>query len=172
VANADQIELDRSGESALQQAASWARRLLVTRRAFLASVVSHEAWAETYERVLYFIERRRLSLKTAPGGSGPIGEPPDPQSADPWLANPASVEADTRTVTACRRCGGSGSATALCVGGTTRASCPYCFGGSTIARQKGRLLKQCPHCRGTGTRKCTSCRGAGLDVRRAMPPAA
>jgi len=88
VANADHIALDPSGESALRQAASWARRFLITQRAFLASVVSHEAWTETYERVLYSIERRRLFLKTAPGGGGPIGEPPDPRSADPWLANP------------------------------------------------------------------------------------
>jgi hypothetical protein len=159
VANADHIELDPNGESALRQAASWARRLLMTRKAFRASVISHEARIENYERVLYSIEKRRLALRTAPGRNGRLGEPPDPSSVDPWLANPTSVEADTRTVTTCGRCGGSGQCHCSECGGSTRASCPYCFGGSTIARQKGRLLKQCPHCRGTGTRKCTSCRG-------------
>lgn len=38
--------LDSRGESALRQAASRAYRLLISRRAFVASVVSHEAWME------------------------------------------------------------------------------------------------------------------------------
>ena len=42
--------------------------------------------------------------------------------------------------------------------GSTYARCSHCFGGQVFSRQKGRVFKNCPYCRGRGTQKCKSCR--------------
>ena len=58
---------DPSAAAALASAARRARRCLVSRRMFRASVTNHEVVAETYDRVLYNIERRQLIVRKIPG---------------------------------------------------------------------------------------------------------
>ncbi len=130
---------------------------------FRASVTGHEVVAETYDRVLYNIEHRRLVVRSVPGGHGPLRPLPTPAGFDPWRVNPDTVENDTRAVGACPSCQGTGEVACPRCGGSTWASCPHCIGGKVFAQRKGRLFKNCPYCRGRGTQKCTSCRAGRVE---------
>jgi hypothetical protein len=150
---------DPSAAAALASAARRARRCLVSRRMFRASVTNHEVVAETYDRVLYNIERRQLIVRKIPGGSGSLRSLPTPEGLDPWGVNPDTVEDDTRVVAACPSCHGAGAVACPTCSGSTWARCSHCIGGKVFSQRKGRLFKNCPYCRGRGTQKCTNCRG-------------
>ena len=154
---------DPAAAAALTSASRRARRYLISRRMFRASVTSHEVVAETYDRVLYSIEHRRLVVRSVPGGHGPLRPLPAPSGFDPWKVNPDTVEDDTRAVGACPTCQGTGDVACPRCNGSTWASCPHCIGGKVLAQRKGRLFKNCPHCRGRGTQKCTTCRAGRVQ---------
>jgi hypothetical protein len=130
---------------------------------FRASVTSHAVVAETYDRVLYNIEHRRLVVRSVPGGNGPLRPLPQPGGLDPWRVNPDTVEDDTRAVVACPNCHATGEVACPRCNGSTWARCPYCISGKVFAQRKGRVFKNCPHCRGRGTQKCTSCRAGRVE---------
>lgn len=150
---------DPASAAALASAARAARRFLVSRRMFRASVTGHEVSSESYDRVLYSIEHRQLGVRVTPGGNGPLRPLPSAVGLDAWSVNADTVEDDTRVVAACRGCAGSGEVACPTCHGSTHASCSHCFGGQVFSRQKGRVFKNCPHCRGRGTQRCTNCRG-------------
>lgn len=154
---------DPLAAAALASAARGARRYLVSRRMFHASVTHHEVAAETYDRVLYSIEHRQLIVRQTPGGSGPLRALPTPAGLDPWAMNPDTIEDDTRVVAACPACDGGGELACPTCKGSTWARCSHCIGGKVLAQQKGRLLKNCPYCRGRGTQKCTNCRSGRVS---------
>ncbi|HEX3765748.1 MAG TPA: hypothetical protein VHW23_43930 [Kofleriaceae bacterium] len=154
---------DPAAAAALASAARRARRYLVSRRMFRASVTGHEVIAEVYDRVLYNIEHRRLVVRSVSGGHGPLRPLPTPAGLDPWRVNPDTVEDDTRTVGACPNCQGAGTVSCPKCDGSTWARCPHCFGGKVLAQRKGQLLKNCPHCRGRGTQKCVNCHAGRVE---------
>ncbi|HET7506104.1 MAG TPA: hypothetical protein VFK02_34025 [Kofleriaceae bacterium] len=155
--------VDPHAAAALASAARHARRYLVSRRMFCASVTHHDVAAETYDRVLYSIEHRQLIVRQTPGGNGPLRPPPTSAGLDPWAMNPDTIEDDTRAVAACPSCHGGGDLACPICKGSTWARCPHCIGGKVLAQQKGRLFKNCPYCRGRGTQKCTNCLGGRID---------
>lgn len=157
--------MDPAAAAALASAERDARRYLVSRRMFRASVTDHRVVAETYDRVLYSVERRRVVRKEVPGGKGPLQAPPVPAQIDPWGVNPDTLEDTSRVVTSCPPCGGAGDVDCTSCRGSTWASCSHCFGGKVFAQRKGKLFKNCVHCRGRGTQKCTSCRAGRVPCR-------
>lgn len=155
--------VDPAAAAALASAERTARRWLVSRRMFRSSVTAHTVVAETYERVLYTVERRRVVRQASPGGSGVLRPPPIAEHVDPWGVNPDTIEDTTSVVTGCGPCGGRGQVDCSACRGSTWMSCPHCIGGRVFAQRKGKLFKNCAHCRGRGTQKCTHCHGGKVS---------
>lgn len=152
---------NKEQEAALAMASTEARRFGISGRAFRRSVVAIDVLREPYQRALYRIERRTVSLALAPGGNrGNTRAIPDPNVVDPWSVDPATIEAQTRVSAICPDCDGSMRVTCDVCSGSTRARCDNCAGSGRVASQrKNQAYKNCPRCRGDGTRKCTNCRG-------------
>ena len=114
--------------------------------------------SETYRRVRYQIERRRLTLRIAQGGSGSPQPMPDPDALNPWRVNPATVEHDTRVTTLCTTAAVRLRSIVAGAAAVPGRAVPTASVDSSC-RGRRAVFSVLTHCRGRGTMKCTSCRG-------------
>jgi len=145
--------------AAIASAGKFARRFWLSQRDFEQSVhaVSHRVLR--YERVLYIVRRRELSLHTRPGldTRGDEVRPLPDLTLDPWQVDPAELPQTSRGVAACPSCNGATEVRCGACRGSGRNACGGCAGSGRVQGQRG--PKNCPDCRGRGDVRCPGCKG-------------
>lgn len=146
-----------SAAAAIASAGRFARRFWLSQRDFEQSVHAVTQRVLRYERVLYIVRRRELSLHTIPGldtGGDEVRVLPD-LALDPWQVDPAELPQSSRGIAGCPGCNGAKQRRCNACGGGGRNACGGC-GGSGRARGQP---ETCPQCRGRGDVRCPSCTG-------------
>jgi hypothetical protein len=118
-----------------------------------------ETASEPYRRAAHVVERRNIELALSPGhGTRNMDVAPLPsgRGRDPWSVDPRVLADETTTTSVCPSCVGSKKVTCSDCGGVSRVGCDGCGGSGLVQGQRG--AKNCPTCRGQGTRSCKACR--------------
>lgn len=153
-----------SPPAAIVVASRAALRTLTLPHTFRKLVTREDVRAETYTRVAYRIERRRVELRHAPARGvrrTDLRQPPAPGSVDPWAIDPVTLPAYSRTPCPCPACAGERKLICGTCRGSARVGCGACHATGRVAGQRG--PKNCPTCRGQSTVTCPSCTRGRVD---------
>lgn len=144
---------------ALDATTRWARRYLITRRAFLSAVTDTAEETQEFVRVRRRGTTRRIVPRTVPteSRSRKVEPPLDPNRFDPWAVEATTLRAASHQLVTCPTCSGDKKVTCRACAGSATVTCPFCRGGGSARSNRTGKLINCPSCRGKGVRRC-ACR--------------
>jgi hypothetical protein len=144
--------------AALLCAARAVRPYAVREKTFQGIITDTKRYIDKYERALYEIEHRVVSLQMAPGPaqfSGHLMSLPNPAKVDAWSRDPATIESTSRVVSMCTNCNGCGTVKCGRCSGSAQVRCGNCWGSGRISDKAGK--RACGVCGGAGKVLCGAC---------------